>query len=101
MQNPCPLSGQCCLGPVLITCALPRKKKASLEIHPKLSICRVNAHDKSYQEVRGGHWKNGRIREARIKQPFYKMQRINPLGSTVITTSLLYCIYSLILLLWV
>ncbi|CAI9550987.1 unnamed protein product, partial [Staurois parvus] len=44
----------------------------------------------SYQEIRGRHWKNWRIREVRIKQPFYTMQRINPLGSTVSITSMLY-----------
>ncbi|CAI9539928.1 unnamed protein product [Staurois parvus] len=31
---------------------------------------------------------------------FHTMQRINPLGSTVSITSMLYCIYRLILLLW-
>ncbi|CAI9563963.1 unnamed protein product [Staurois parvus] len=45
----------------------------------------------SYQEIRGGHWKKGRIREDRIKQSFYTMQRINPLGSTVNLTSMFYC----------
>ncbi|CAI9538477.1 unnamed protein product [Staurois parvus] len=55
---------------------------------------RVSPHDMSYQE-------KGRIREDRIKQLFYSMQRINPLGSTVSITSMLYCIYRLILLLWV
>ncbi|CAI9544928.1 unnamed protein product [Staurois parvus] len=42
-----------------------------------------------------------RTREVRIKRPFYTMRRINPLGSTVSVTSMLYCIYRLILLLWV
>ncbi|CAI9577614.1 unnamed protein product [Staurois parvus] len=55
----------------------------------------------TYQETSWGHWKKGRIREDRIKQPFYTMQRINPLVSTVSITSMLYCIYRLILLLWV
>ncbi|CAI9550650.1 unnamed protein product [Staurois parvus] len=41
-----------------------------------------------------GHWKKGRIREVRIKQRFYTMQRINPLGSTVTVKSMLYCIYN-------
>ncbi|CAI9533097.1 unnamed protein product [Staurois parvus] len=45
----------------------------------------------SYQEIRGGHWKKGRIREDRIKQLFHTMQRINPLGSTVSITNILYC----------
>ncbi|XP_077347298.1 histone-lysine N-methyltransferase 2C isoform X4 [Lithobates pipiens] len=35
-----------------------------------------------YPEMVWGLWKKGRIREDRIKQPFYTMQRINPLGST-------------------
>ncbi|CAI9586836.1 unnamed protein product [Staurois parvus] len=43
-------------------------------------MCRMTPNDMSYQEIRGGHWKKGRIREVRIKQPFYKMQRINPLS---------------------
>ncbi|CAI9557781.1 unnamed protein product [Staurois parvus] len=42
-----------------------------------------------------------RSREKRINRPFYTMQRINPLGSIVSITSMLYCIYRLILLLWV
>ncbi|CAI9622072.1 unnamed protein product [Staurois parvus] len=46
-------------------------------------------------------WKKGRIRENKIKQPSYTMQRINPLGSTVSIASMLYSIYRLILLLWV
>ncbi|CAI9611452.1 unnamed protein product [Staurois parvus] len=45
--------------------------------------------------------KRGTLEEERIIHPFYTMQRINPLGSTVSTTSMLYCIYRLILLLWV
>ncbi|CAI9565528.1 unnamed protein product [Staurois parvus] len=53
-------------------------------------MCRVTPHDMSYQEIRGGHWKKGRIREDRIKQRFYTIQRIHPLGSTVSTTSMLY-----------
>ncbi|CAI9608544.1 unnamed protein product [Staurois parvus] len=31
-------------GPVLITCTLPRKKKTSLAIHTKLSMCRVSPY---------------------------------------------------------
>ncbi|CAI9583401.1 unnamed protein product, partial [Staurois parvus] len=69
----------------------PRKKKTSLAIHTKLSMCRVTPHDMSYQEIRGGHWKKGRIREVRIKQHFYTMQMINPLGSTVSIPSMPYC----------
>ncbi|CAI9584778.1 unnamed protein product [Staurois parvus] len=59
------------IGPVLITCTLPRKKKkTSLAIHTKLSMCIVSPRDMSYQEIRGGHWKKGRIRKVRIKQYF-------------------------------
>ncbi|CAI9620972.1 unnamed protein product [Staurois parvus] len=79
----------------------PKKKKTSLALHTKLSMCRVSPHDMSYQEIGEGHWKKRRIREVRINQPFYTMQRINPLGPTVSITSMLYCIYRLILLLWV
>ncbi|CAI9568907.1 unnamed protein product, partial [Staurois parvus] len=63
-------------------------------------MCRVTPHDVSYQELRGGHWKKGRIGEDRIKPLFCTMWRINPLGSTVSVSSMLYCIYRLILL-WV
>ncbi|CAI9542648.1 unnamed protein product [Staurois parvus] len=35
----------------------PKKKKASLAIHTKLSMCRMTPHDMSYEEIRGGHWK--------------------------------------------
>ncbi|CAI9540107.1 unnamed protein product [Staurois parvus] len=60
-------------------------------MHTKLSMYRVSPHNMSSQEIRGGHWEKGRIREDRIKQPFYTMQRINPLGSIVSITSMLYC----------
>ncbi|CAI9607187.1 unnamed protein product, partial [Staurois parvus] len=63
-----------------------------------MSMCRVSPHDMSYQEIRGGHWKKGRIREVKIKQHFYRMWRINPSCSTVSITSMLYCIYRLNLL---
>ncbi|CAI9620597.1 unnamed protein product [Staurois parvus] len=53
----------------------------------------VSTHYMSYQEIRRGHWQQ-------IKQPLYTLQRIIPLGSTVIITSMLYCIYRLIVLLW-
>ncbi|CAI9571760.1 unnamed protein product [Staurois parvus] len=49
----------------------PKKKKTSfLTIPIKLSMRRVSPHDMSYQEIRGRHWKKGRIREVRIKQHF-------------------------------
>ncbi|CAI9532723.1 unnamed protein product, partial [Staurois parvus] len=54
-------------------------------------MCRVSPHDMSYQEIRGGHRKKGRITKVRIKLHFYTLQRINPLGSTVSVTSMLYC----------
>ncbi|CAI9599920.1 unnamed protein product [Staurois parvus] len=50
----------------------------------------------TFQSVLSG---DKRSREIRIKQPLYTMQRDNPLGSTVSITSMLYCIYRLILLL--
>ncbi|CAI9596870.1 unnamed protein product, partial [Staurois parvus] len=33
----------------------PPKKKSSLAIHTKLSICRMSPHNMSYQEIRGEH----------------------------------------------
>ncbi|CAI9571012.1 unnamed protein product [Staurois parvus] len=68
----------------------PKKKKTSLAIHTKLSMWRVSPHNMSYQEIREGHRKKGRIREVRIKQHFYTMQRINHLGSIVGISSMLY-----------
>ncbi|CAI9581414.1 unnamed protein product, partial [Staurois parvus] len=48
-----------------------------------------------YQEIRGwGHWKKGRSEKSGPNSLFfffYTMQRINPLGSTVSITSMLYC----------
>ncbi|CAI9543989.1 unnamed protein product [Staurois parvus] len=63
-------------------------------MHTKLSMCRVTPHDMPYLE-------EGEDQRSRDQAAFYTMQRINPLGSTVSITSMLYCIYSLILLLWV
>ncbi|CAI9598899.1 unnamed protein product [Staurois parvus] len=77
------------------------KKKTSLAIETKLSMCRMTPYDMSSQEIRGGYWKKGKIREDRIKQPLYTMQWINPLGFTVSITNMLYCKYRLILSLWV
>ncbi|CAI9622273.1 unnamed protein product, partial [Staurois parvus] len=56
-------------------------------------MCRVSPRAFYYQQI---DWEL----EDRIKQAFYTMWRINPLGSTVSITSMLYCIYRLILLLW-
>ncbi|CAI9622693.1 unnamed protein product [Staurois parvus] len=74
------------------------KKKTSIVIHTKLSMCRrARVHQR-------GHLNKRRGRVEKSKQPFYAfytMQTINPLGSTVSITRLLYCIYRLILLLWV
>ncbi|CAI9614216.1 unnamed protein product [Staurois parvus] len=53
-----------------------------------------------YQQMDLGLCECG-LREDRIKHPFCTMSRINPLGSTVSITSMLYCIYRLVLLLWV
>ncbi|CAI9557604.1 unnamed protein product [Staurois parvus] len=76
----------------------PKKKKTtSLAIHTKLSMCRKTTGS----VCQCGHLNKRKGREVRIKQPFYTMQRINPLGSTVSITIMLYCIYRLILLLWV
>ncbi|CAI9606838.1 unnamed protein product [Staurois parvus] len=43
-----------------------QKKKTSLAIQTKLSMCRVSPHNMSYQE-------KGTIIEVRIKQHFYTM----------------------------
>ncbi|CAI9541929.1 unnamed protein product, partial [Staurois parvus] len=72
----------------------PQKKKTSLAIHTKLSMCRMPM----VQSVLSGH--KTRSREDRIKWPFSTMQRINPLGFPVSITSMLYCIYRLICCCW-
>ncbi|CAI9555343.1 unnamed protein product, partial [Staurois parvus] len=62
-----------------------KKKPLSSNTHQTEHVQSVSTH-MSYQQIRGGHWKKGRIREERLKLPFYTMQRINPLGSTVSIT---------------
>ncbi|CAI9607753.1 unnamed protein product [Staurois parvus] len=64
-------------------------------------MCTGSLHDMSYQEIRGRHWKKGGSEKSGSNSIFYTMQRINPLGSTASISSMLYCIYRLILLLWV
>ncbi|CAI9601854.1 unnamed protein product [Staurois parvus] len=46
------------IGPVLITCTLPRKK-TSLAIHTKPSMRRMSPHHMSYQEIRRHYKKTG------------------------------------------
>ncbi|CAI9551200.1 unnamed protein product [Staurois parvus] len=72
----------------------PKNEKKYLAIHTKLSMCNLPPRLCSIR-------REGRIREDRIKHSFYTMQKINPLSSTVSIASMLYCIYRLILLLWV
>ncbi|CAI9569244.1 unnamed protein product, partial [Staurois parvus] len=55
--------------------SLQKKKKTFLELHTKLSMCMLPW----IQSVSGGYFNKRRGREERIKQPFYTMQRINPL----------------------
>ncbi|CAI9622551.1 unnamed protein product [Staurois parvus] len=71
----------------------PKKKKKTSNTHQTEHV-QLAPKALLYQQMDWGH-------EDRIKHPFYTMQRINPLGSTVSITSMLYCIYRLILLLWV
>ncbi|CAI9540468.1 unnamed protein product [Staurois parvus] len=54
------------------------KKKTSLAIHTKLSMCRVSPHHISYQEIRGGHWKKGRIREKGSNRLFTQCRGLTP-----------------------
>ncbi|CAI9550810.1 unnamed protein product [Staurois parvus] len=72
----------------------PKKKKNSLAIHTKLIMCSLPPKTLFYRQMDWGQQQKERIREDRIKQALYTMQRINPLGSTVSITSMLYCIYS-------
>ncbi|CAI9616065.1 unnamed protein product, partial [Staurois parvus] len=74
----------------------PRKKKNLYRNTHQTEHVQSDSHDMSFQEIQ-----SGRIREVRIKQRFYTMHRTNPFGSTVSITSILYCIYRLILLLCV
>ncbi|CAI9536463.1 unnamed protein product [Staurois parvus] len=64
-----------------------RKKNLSSNTHQTEHVQNYSTR-KSYQEIRGGD--TGRKGEDRIKQPFYTIQRINPLGSTVSVTSMHY-----------
>ncbi|CAI9601636.1 unnamed protein product [Staurois parvus] len=76
------------------------KKKNSSNTHQTEHV-QLSPDPLFYQEIFRRHCKKGRIREDRIKHSFYTMWRIGLLGSTVSITSMLYCIYRLILLLWV
>ncbi|CAI9571135.1 unnamed protein product [Staurois parvus] len=77
MQNPRLSVWTALIGPVLITCTLPRKK-TSLAIHTKLSKCMclrvqsVLSGDKTwtYEQKEG--------QRNRIRRPFYTMRRITP-----------------------
>ncbi|CAI9588315.1 unnamed protein product, partial [Staurois parvus] len=65
----------------------PKEKKNSSNTH-KPEHVQLAPEPLFYQEIFRRHWKKGRIREGRIKHPFYTMWRINPLGSTVCITSM-------------
>ncbi|CAI9592397.1 unnamed protein product, partial [Staurois parvus] len=71
-------------------CSLPRKKNLSSNAHQTEHVQSVSTQYVLSGDKRG-HLKKGRIREDRIKHPFYRMQRINPLGFPVNITSILYC----------
>ncbi|CAI9586962.1 unnamed protein product [Staurois parvus] len=73
-----------------------KKKKLSLAVQTKLIMCRVSPR----LCLSGDEMGNVEVGEDQRRQnPFYTMQRINPLSSTMSITSMLCCIYRLILLL--
>ncbi|CAI9552008.1 unnamed protein product [Staurois parvus] len=41
-------------------------------------MLRVTPYDMSYQELRGGHWKKGKMREVRIKHLFTQCRGLTP-----------------------
>ncbi|CAI9554202.1 unnamed protein product [Staurois parvus] len=69
----------------------PKKKKISSHTHQTEHVL-LAPKALFYQQMDWGLWKKERIREDRIKQPFYTMQGINPLSSTASITNMLYCI---------
>ncbi|CAI9539246.1 unnamed protein product, partial [Staurois parvus] len=69
------------IGPVLITCTLPRKKKTLSSNTHQTEHVQSDATQYILSGDKRGNWKKGRIREVRIKQRFYTMQRINLLHS--------------------
>ncbi|CAI9549813.1 unnamed protein product [Staurois parvus] len=77
------------------------KKKNSLAICTKLSMCSLPPRLCPISRWTGDSRRRGGSEKIGSNVLFYTMQRINPLGSTVSITSMLYCIYRLILLLWV
>ncbi|CAI9622692.1 unnamed protein product [Staurois parvus] len=79
----------------------PKKKKTFLAIHTKLKHVQSVSTPYVLSGDKMGALEEGEDQEDRIKQRFYTMQRINPLVSTVSISSMLYCIYRMILLLWV
>ncbi|CAI9606723.1 unnamed protein product [Staurois parvus] len=72
----------------------PKKKKNLSSNTHQTEHVQLALKAQFYQEMSRGQWKKGRIRDDRIKHPFYTMQRINPLSSTVTVTSMRYCIYT-------
>ncbi|CAI9613132.1 unnamed protein product, partial [Staurois parvus] len=64
------------VGLVLVTCTLPRKNSSNTH---KTEHVQHTPKALFYQEMSRRQFKKGRIREDRIKHPFYTMQKINPL----------------------
>ncbi|CAI9558336.1 unnamed protein product [Staurois parvus] len=76
---------------MLTTCTLPRNKIYS-NTHQTEHV-HLAPQPLFYQETFGRHWKKGGSEKSGSNIFFYTMQRINPLGSTVSITSMIYCIY--------
>ncbi|CAI9572999.1 unnamed protein product [Staurois parvus] len=78
--------------------------QTSLAIHNFLQIEHVQSDSTRYVlsvDKRGALEEEEDQRRQDKTAFFYTLQRINSLGSTVSITSMLYCIYRLIVLLWV
>ncbi|CAI9601099.1 unnamed protein product, partial [Staurois parvus] len=68
-----------------------KKKKSSSNTHQTEHVQSVSTRYVLSGDKGGGEWKKGRFRKVRIKQSLYTIQIINPFGSTVSITSMLYC----------
>ncbi|CAI9594326.1 unnamed protein product [Staurois parvus] len=84
---------------MLITCTFPRKINLSSNTHQTEHV-HVTTDSVCIRWSLVRHRKKG-SNSLFTQNPFYTRQRINPLGSKVSITSMLCCIYKLILLLWV
>ncbi|CAI9570123.1 unnamed protein product [Staurois parvus] len=70
--------GTVLISPVLITCTLPRKKKTSLAIHTKLSMCRVSPHICLIRRQEGDTGRRGGLEKTGSDSLFTQCRGLTP-----------------------